>query len=170
VERNQPLLQEFASPLAIAAARGKTVLLVEDNAVNAFISAASLESMGVSSIHAVNGAEAVARYGSRRFDAVLMDCEMPVMDGFAATRLIREFESRTGARRTPIIALTANALTGDREHCLAQGMDDYLSKPIELQQLSLLVAKWLGGEHGESRPPTGRSDAPETDCSAMRAA
>ena len=82
-----------------------------------------------------NGNEAVDLYRSGRFDAVLMDCEMPVMDGFAATRLIREYEARSGQSRTPIIALTANALTGDREHCLAQGMDDYLSKPIELRQL-----------------------------------
>jgi len=75
---------------------------------------------------------------------VLMDCEMPVMDGFAATRLIREHEAKSGMRRTPIIALTANALTGDREHCLAHGMDDYLSKPIELRQLGALAARWLG--------------------------
>ena len=77
------------------------------------------------------------------------------MDGFAATRLIREYEARSGASRTPIIALTANALTGDREHCLRQGMDDYLSKPIELRQLGVLVAKWLGSDStgGErSRP------------------
>ena len=85
-------------------------------------------------------------YRERRFDAVLMDCEMPVMDGFAATRLIREFESQSGQARTPIIALTANALTGDREHCLQHGMDDYLSKPIELRQLGVLVAKWLGSD------------------------
>jgi signal transduction histidine kinase/CheY-like chemotaxis protein len=133
-----------ASAEALAAARGKTVLLVEDNAVNAFISAASLESMGIACIHAVDGTEAVDLYRKRRFDAVLMDCEMPVMDGFAATRLIREHEARSGSSRTPIIALTANALTGDREHCIAQGMDDYLSKPIELHRLALLVAKWLG--------------------------
>ena len=131
---------------AIGAARGKTVLLVEDNAVNAFISAASLESMGIASVHAVDGTVAVDLYRKRRFDAILMDCEMPVMDGFAATRLIREHETRMGLGRTPIIALTANALTGDREHCLAQGMDDYLSKPIELQQLSDLMDKWLGRE------------------------
>ena len=126
--------------------RGKTVLLVEDNAVNAFISAASLESMGVVSVHATNGNEAVNLYRERKFDAVLMDCEMPVMDGFAATRLIREFEATSGQPRTPIIALTANALTGDREHCLKHGMDDYLSKPIELRQLGVLVAKWLGSD------------------------
>ena len=135
-----------AAPVGLAMARGKTVLLVEDNAVNAFISAASLESMGVDSVHAVDGAEAIALFGQRRFDAVLMDCEMPVMDGFAATRLIREHEHRSGLPRTPIIALTANALTGDREHCIANGMDDYLSKPIELHRLAVLVAHWLGGD------------------------
>ena len=129
---------------ALAVARGKTVLLVEDNAVNAFISVESLASMGVEAIHAVDGMEAVNSFKNRHFDAVLMDCEMPVMDGFEATRLIREHELQKGGRRTPIIALTANALTGDREHCLERGMDDYLTKPIELRQLSLLIAKWLG--------------------------
>src|SRR4029077_7994989 len=105
---------------------------------------------GVGSVHAANGNEAVNLYRERRFDAVLMDCEMPVMDGFTATRIIREFEAQSGQARTPIIALTANALTGDREHCLKQGMDDYLSKPIEQRQLSALVARWLGGESGSS--------------------
>ena len=143
-------------PVGLASASGKTVLLVEDNAVNAFISAASLESMGVASVHAANGNEAVNLYRERRFDAVLMDCEMPVMDGFAATRLIREFEAGSGQPRTPIIALTANALTGDREHCLKQGMDDYLSKPIELRQLGVLVAKWLGSDS----PAANSNDEP----------
>jgi len=144
VEQPVPVLTAAPIPIGLAAARGKTVLLVEDNAVNAFISAASLESMGVASVHASDGNQAVDLFRQRRFDAVLMDCEMPVMDGFAATRLIREFEASSGRSRTPVIALTANALTGDREHCLQQGMDDYLSKPIELRQLGLLVARWLG--------------------------
>jgi len=143
-------------PAGLAAARGKTVLLVEDNAVNAFISAASLESMGVESVHAANGNEAVNLYRERKFDAILMDCEMPVMDGFAATRLIRELEASSGQSRTPIIALTANALSGDREHCLKHGMDDYLSKPIELRQLGVLVAKWLGSDS----PSANASDEP----------
>ena len=142
--RVEPAAARLASaPALMTVARGKTVLLVEDNAVNAFISAASLESLGIASVHAVDGSEAFALYRRRRFDAVLMDCEMPVIDGFAATRLIREHEARIGLPRTPIIALTANALSGDREHCLAQGMDDYLSKPIELHALSELLARWL---------------------------
>jgi signal transduction histidine kinase/ActR/RegA family two-component response regulator len=136
--------QETTVPVgAIPLMRGKTVLLVEDNPVNAFISTASLESMEIASVHASNGLDAIELFRKRRFDVVLMDCEMPVMDGFAATRLMREHEARTGSARTPIIALTANALSGDRETCIARGMDDYLSKPIELRQLKLLMAKWL---------------------------
>jgi signal transduction histidine kinase/FixJ family two-component response regulator len=143
----------------LAAVRGKTVLLVEDNAVNAFISAASLESMGVKAVHAVNGSEAVHLYRQRKFDAVLMDCQMPVMDGFTATRLIRDYEARTGGPRTPVIALTANALSGDREQCLRQGMDDYLSKPIELRELGALLARWLGERRDSSQPCTHELDA-----------
>ncbi len=162
LQRTEPIVPEGA----LAAARGKTVLLVEDNAVNTFISAASLESMGITSVHAANGNEAVDLFRKRRFDAVLMDCEMPVMDGFAATRLIREYEGASHLARTPIIALTANALTGDREHCLREGMDDYLSKPIELLQLSLLVAKWLG-----NTPPAANAESaePNADCAVSHA-
>ncbi len=120
-ERAAPPPAERTSSLSaeLASARGKTVLLVEDNAVNAFISAASLESMGVASVHVKDGSEAVGAYRKRRFDAMLMDCEMPIMDGFAATSLIRKFEAETGAPRTPIIALTANALTRGSRALLA---------------------------------------------------
>ena len=123
--------------------------------------------MGVASVHAADGNEAFDLYRKRRFDAVLMDCEMPVMDGFAATRLIREFEAGSGQPRTPIIALTANALTGDHEHCLKQGMDDYLSKPIELHQLGILVAKWLGSDTAAAN---AQVVSPVFDASAARAA
>jgi len=156
-ESAEPTIAErspaVASAGALAAARGKTVLLVEDNAVNAFISVALLESLGVHAVQAANGREAVDLFRERRFAAVLMDCEMPVMDGFTATRLIREYEGRAKAPRTPIIALTANALSGDRESCLAQGMDDYLSKPIELGHLSNLIATWLGRDSGRGMQP-----------------
>ena len=121
----------------------KTVLLVEDNDVNAFISQASLETLGLRSVRAVNGHEAAELCRQRTFDAVLMDCEMPVLDGFAATRLIRDIDASLGRPRTVVIALTANALSGDREACLRNGMDDYLSKPLELGLLASTLAAWL---------------------------
>ena len=138
-------LTEDALSVDLGSVAGKTALLVEDNDVNAFIAAASLETLGILSVRAKDGREAVELYRSRRYDAILMDLEMPVMDGFAATSLIRAIEAEAGASaiRTPIIALTANALSGDREECMSQGMDDYLSKPIDLGQLGLIAAKWL---------------------------
>jgi two-component system, sensor histidine kinase and response regulator len=91
---------------------------------------------------AKNGLEAVNALESRFLDLVLMDCHMPELDGFAATRAIREMEQAKNARRTPVIALTANAMEGDRDRCLAAGMDDYLSKPFKHSQLREAVDKW----------------------------
>ncbi|MEK6668009.1 MAG: ATP-binding protein [Pseudomonadota bacterium] len=120
------------------------VLLVEDNEVNAFIATMTLESLGIVSRHAKNGEVAVAMFQEQAFDVILMDCEMPVMDGYEAARRIRALESTDSAReRTPIIALTAHALSGDREVCLAQGMDDYLTKPFDRQALASLLSRWL---------------------------
>lgn len=119
------------------------VLLVEDNPVNAFISSALLQSMGLTSTHAENGSEAIKLFKSSKFDAILMDCEMPVMDGYDATREIRELEAQHRLKPIPIIAVTAHALTGDRETCLRQGMDDYLSKPLERDKMIGLLGKWL---------------------------
>jgi len=120
------------------------VLLVEDNEVNAFIATMTLESLGIVSRHAKNGEVAVAMFQEQAFDVILMDCEMPVMDGYEAARRIRALEGADTAReRTPIIALTAHALSGDREVCLAQGMDDYLTKPFDRQALASLLSRWL---------------------------
>ncbi len=120
------------------------VLLVEDNEVNAFIATMTLESLGIHCRHAKNGEVAVAMFQEQAFDVVLMDCEMPVMDGYEAARRIRGLERDDTAReRTPIIALTAHALSGDREVCLAQGMDDYLTKPFDRQALASLLSRWL---------------------------
>jgi signal transduction histidine kinase/ActR/RegA family two-component response regulator len=120
------------------------VLLVEDNEVNAFIATMTLESLGVSSRHARNGAIAVQMAGEERYDAILMDCEMPVMDGYEAVRLIRRAEAaQAGHQRTPIVALTAHALTGDRETCLEGGMDDYITKPFDRRMLATLLSSWL---------------------------
>ncbi|MCH8180381.1 MAG: response regulator [Proteobacteria bacterium] len=120
------------------------VLLVEDNEVNAFIATMTLESLGISSRHARNGEVAVAMFQEQAFDVILMDCEMPVMDGYEAARCIRALEARDATcERTPIIALTAHALSGDREVCLQHGMDDYLTKPFDRQSLAGLLSRWL---------------------------
>jgi len=119
------------------------VLLAEDNPVNQEVASAMLQRVGVSMKIANNGQEAVDLLREESFDLVLMDCQMPIMDGFEATASIRQREANMGLPAIPIIALTANAISGDREHCLAQGMDDYLSKPFAQEQLHELLARWL---------------------------
>lgn len=120
------------------------VLLVEDNEVNAFIATMTLESLGLSCRHARNGQVAVDMFRQHAFDAVLMDCEMPVMDGYEAMRHIRAIEAEDTAReRTPVIALTAHAMSGDREVCLQGGMDDYLTKPFDREALATMLSRWL---------------------------
>src|SRR5262249_45184999 len=89
--------------------------------------------------------EALEALGRHDYGLVLMDCQMPVMDGYDATRAIRLSEATTGTRHTPIVAVTANALQGDRERCLLAGMDDYLAKPVRLPDLERMVEQWLSG-------------------------
>ncbi|AAZ97221.1 Multi-sensor Hybrid Histidine Kinase [Thiobacillus denitrificans ATCC 25259] len=119
--------------------RGERVLLVEDNPVNQQVAQAMLAKLGLATTVASDGREAVDLVASRAFDAVLMDCQMPVMDGYEATRAIR----RLPGARLPVIALTANALHGDRQKCLDSGMDDFLPKPYSLAQLQATLARWL---------------------------
>ena len=110
------------------------ILLAEDNVVNQKVAARVLERRGHSVTVASNGAEAVNLYGRDKFDVILMDIQMPEMNGYEATAAIRDHERTTGAH-IPIIALTAHAMAGDRDRCLAAGMDDYVSKPIHLEEL-----------------------------------
>lgn len=119
------------------------ILLAEDNLVNQEVASVMLQRLGVSMKIANNGQEAHELAQFENFDLVLMDCQMPVMDGFEATARIRERERELGLPSLPIIALTANAISGDREYCLSHGMDDYLSKPFSQQQLHELLARWL---------------------------
>ncbi|MDC8760843.1 hybrid sensor histidine kinase/response regulator [Janthinobacterium fluminis] len=120
------------------------VLLAEDNPVNVAVAVAMLEGLGIDVVCAGNGAEALRAAQSEDFDLALMDCQMPVMDGFAATTAIRRLDQQRGrARPLPILAITANALQGDREACLAAGMDDYLSKPFTQQALGQAIARWV---------------------------
>jgi PAS domain S-box-containing protein len=119
----------------------KRILLVEDNEVNRKVATRLLAKLQVQVDIAVNGLEAVQKATAVAYDLILMDCQMPEMDGYEATRTLRQY-----GVQTPIIALTANALEGDREKCLACGMNDYLSKPIQADTLRLTLAKWLSDE------------------------
>jgi signal transduction histidine kinase/DNA-binding response OmpR family regulator len=112
-----------------------SVLLVEDNMVNRTLALEMLQRLGCDAMHAGNGVEALDALEKQDFDVVLMDCQMPVMDGFIATRKLREREELKKKEPTRVVALTANALAGDREACLAAGMNDYLAKPFTLAQL-----------------------------------
>jgi signal transduction histidine kinase/CheY-like chemotaxis protein/HPt (histidine-containing phosphotransfer) domain-containing protein len=119
------------------------VLLVEDNPVNRQVAQRLLALAGLTLDSAENGREAVERIALARYDAVLMDCQMPVMDGYTATRQIRSREIAQRLEHLPIIAMTANAMVGDREKCLAAGMDDYLSKPLNRALLEETLRRWL---------------------------
>jgi CheY-like chemotaxis protein len=128
------------------------VLLVEDNEVNQMVACQMLETLGLTAEVASSGAQAISLVQAGEFDLVLMDCQMQGMDGFEATRHIRDWE-RAGAQRArlPIVALTANVMSGDREACLAAGMDDYLAKPIAMARLAEMLALHLPhGERAES--------------------
>ncbi|MYM68264.1 response regulator [Pseudoduganella sp. FT55W] len=133
-----------AVPHAPRGRRRRKVLLAEDNPVNVEVASAMLEGLGLDVSRACNGEEALHSVQADDFDVILMDCQMPVMDGFAATTEIRRHEQQRGrARSMPIIAITANALQGDRESCLAAGMDDYLSKPFTQQALGQTLSRWI---------------------------
>lgn len=124
---------------------GGRILLVDDNGVNRQLAGAMLERLGLRCESATNGEEALRRLAEGEYALVLMDVEMPVMDGITATRRLRAAETAQG-RRLPVIALTANALNEDREKCLAAGMDGYLAKPIGLANLRNELLRVLGGE------------------------
>jgi two-component system sensor histidine kinase/response regulator len=129
---------------ASAAFSGNRILLVEDNPVNQRVAQRVLQKLGAEVVIANHGAEALERIAETNFDAVLMDCQMPVMDGFTATRRIRELEARSGrGKRLPIIALTANVMSEDRQNCIAAGMDSHLGKPIEPAKLVDCLDRYL---------------------------
>ena len=152
-----------ATPVAAPAAgvregaRGRNlILVVDDNAVNLHVAIGQLESHGYVAEVVSSGRDALAALARRRYDLVLMDCQMPDMDGFQATQEIRRREGRS--RHTTIVAMTAYALEGDRQKCLAAGMDDYIGKPIRGGELDRVVRRWLrrpegeGAKRGEREP------------------
>ena len=139
------------------------VLVAEDNPVNQEVAVGMLESLGLTVDVADNGREAVDRFAEASYDLILVDCQMPELDGYAATAEIRRREQALGLH-VPIVALTANALEGDREICIAAGMDDYLAKPFSREQLTATLVRWLprsspapaGTESGQFQPQVQR--------------
>ncbi len=121
----------------------KRILLAEDNAVNRVVASQMLLKFGCRVVEAVNGREAVRLAKQNRFDLVLMDCQMPILDGYEATRMIREAEAQDDLPRTPIVAFTANAMKGDSEIILKAGMDDHIVKPVKSDALERVLRKWL---------------------------
>jgi two-component system sensor histidine kinase/response regulator len=129
---------------AVQTFHGRRILLVEDNPVNQRVAQRTLQKLAAEVTLANNGAEALERIAETAFDIVLMDCQMPVMDGFTATRRIREREAREGlGNRMPIIALSANVMSEDRDNCMAAGMDAHLGKPLEPTQLADCLDRYL---------------------------
>ncbi len=127
-----------------ALASGKRVLIAEDNPVGQMVTTEYVEGLGLSCVVVGRGDLAVERVRAERFDVVLMDCHMPEMDGFEAAAALRQYAKDTGITLPKIIALTANAMSGDRERCIAAGMDDYVSKPVDRRTLAEAISRNLG--------------------------
>jgi signal transduction histidine kinase/CheY-like chemotaxis protein/HPt (histidine-containing phosphotransfer) domain-containing protein len=154
------LAEEVVTPITRRPhAKVLKVLVAEDNAVNRKLASSILQRAGHNAILVTNGQEAVAAFEREQFDVVLMDVQMPVMGGFEATRLMRELESGSGSRRTPIIAVTAHAMTGDREACYAAGMDGFAPKPVQSAKLLEMLER-LGSE-SQSQEPSHESNSDE---------
>jgi len=150
---------------------GARVLLVEDNPVNLLVAQKLLGVLGCEVDTAINGQLALDKLHATPYQAVLMDCQMPVLDGYAATRRWREHEAATQAARLPIIAMTANAMVGDRQRCLDAGMDDYLSKPISREGLQACLLRWCGSSAAadEAPPQAAPAQVEEAPASAVQA-
>ncbi len=118
--------------------------VVEDSEINQLVALGILKNLGFTADVAENGLEALEALERRSYDGVLMDCQMPGMDGYDATRGLRAAEAASGStRRTPVVAMTAAAVEGERERCLAAGMDDYLSKPVTPAALDAVLTQWV---------------------------
>jgi len=142
--------------------RKPRILLAEDNEINQRITMRLLEKLGAAAEAVVNGKLAVELISKKRYDLIFMDCQMPEMDGFEATAVIRNRE-RDSDHKTPICALTANAMEGDREKCLAAGMDDYVCKPVSVEKLQAAIERWVPGAAITKIQPAVPAGAREVD-------
>ncbi|MBA6365658.1 response regulator, partial [Colwellia sp. BRX8-8] len=139
---------EDKKPLFVSSAKNIRILIVEDNRINQMVALGVLEELGFTADAVANGLEALISLKeslkSHPYSLVIMDCQMPEMDGYEATRLIRKGDAGQKNKVIPIIAMTANAMQGDKEKCLIAGMDDYLTKPIEINKVKAKLKLWLG--------------------------
>ncbi|WAH98988.1 hybrid sensor histidine kinase/response regulator [Arthrobacter sp. MMS18-M83] len=140
-----------AVPVTFSQPSRGLILIVEDNEVNQLVARGMVAKLGYEADVVADGSAAVAATGATKYAAVLMDCHMPVMDGFEATKAIRERQN--GHRRLPVIAMTAGALDEDRDRCLAAGMDDYLTKPVDMDKLNQVLARWIPEPAKEGTEP-----------------
>jgi polar amino acid transport system substrate-binding protein len=159
-EAQMPSKSNLGSNTVEETEAGRHILIAEDNHVNQRVAVLQLQQIGFTADVVSNGEEAVAAMASKNYDLVLMDCQMPIMDGFEATQEIRKAEIRTG-RHVPIVAMTAYAMEGDREKCIAEGMDDYISKPVNPNVLSAILEKWLNLELVKPREKTKEETIPK---------
>jgi CheY-like chemotaxis protein len=151
----------------VAAAARPRILVAEDNIVNQKVAVCQLEKLGYRADVVANGLEAIEAVSRIRYALVLMDCQMPEMDGLEATAMIRKCEREHGSRRLPIIAMTANAMQGDREKCLDTGMDDYLAKPVKHGDLGATIARWIPApstSEEQKEPVSSEKREPVHDC------
>ncbi|MGE3713764.1 MAG: response regulator [Alphaproteobacteria bacterium] len=162
------VFRETEKPLA-----GKRILLVEDNRVNRELTSSLLSQMGCSVICAENGKEAIASLHGTSYDLILMDCQMPVMDGFEASEKISSMKAHKEIEDIPVVALTANAMVGDRERCLKAGMNDYLSKPVRRDNLERMLVRWIkmdGTRQSKMQAEADNADRPAAQRQTMPAA
>ena len=165
-----PAVADRPTHAPVERADGAAILVAEDNPVNQIVARATLEKLGFAVDIAADGERAVAMSEARDYVAILMDCQMPQLDGYSATGVIRGREA-AGGRRVPIVAMTAHALKGDRERCLAAGMDDYLTKPIDHAELDRVLREWVPADApaparagaGEEEPAVTAVGAPDAD-------
>jgi two-component system sensor histidine kinase/response regulator len=164
-----PLARDvIAPPDGISAKSQARILLAEDNKVNQEVALAMLHRLGYTAAVVSDGAQAAKALRTAPYDLVLMDCEMPEMDGYEATRLIRDPAAGALNPAVPIVAVTAGAMAGDREKCIRAGMDDYLTKPIELGELARTIEKWLRkpgrqDNRGDTRSAQNATPPPASD-------
>ena len=146
------LSKQQAAVVSSAVSRNARILLAEDNVINQKVAQGILNQLGFKCDIVANGEEAVQALETTGYDLVLMDCQMPEMDGFEATVMIRSQDSKVNNHELPIIAMTANAMKGDREKCLAAGMNDYLAKPVKNSELAEMLDRWLAGVQPREEP------------------